>query len=656
MFDSFVQTEDMNGKNSDNPDLTPPSAAYYNLHFDLGGPIVKDKLWFFGALQYYLRQDGIYGFTEKAPYYQPRSFFKLTWQPNRDNRFSFSYEGDLYTRKYRGASLYTDPIATRHQRSPELYFNGNYLHIFSDNTFLEAKGAGYISYYKLIPNAGYDLPGHYDYGTLRSTVNAQTYYHAFRDRLAVNVSVSHHADNFIKGSHDFKFGLDSELNPCRTEWGYAGKKAYNDYYGQPYYMYAYDGYVTRAKNFRASAYVQDSWSLSDRIKINPGVRANLYRGSITGVGTVFKPQIAIAPRLGITIDPFGDHRTAIKAHWGLFYDNILSYFYNEFAPKPDWISNYWDGSTWVENYRVVWDPTKYTMDPNLKMQYMSQWTIGIERELLRDLSIGINYINRSNHNMIDRVALLDLATDFTVRTTTDPKTGQVITYYSQNNPGSEKYVVTNPVLGETWNGQPLTMIPATPTRKYHGVEFVLTKRFSDKWMLNASYVYGKARGTDDNYYNSWGSSALGQSRLFVDPNYWVNNLGTSQLSYDPTHMLKVQGMVMLPLGINLSGYFSYISGYTYNRWYRVKPAQGTRYIPMELIGTLRYPAQTNLDLKVEKVIKFDKFRLGINADVYNVFNASTIDGTNTTWSSSSYGAVTDLVYPRVFRLGLRLFF
>jgi hypothetical protein len=97
--------------------------------------------------------------------------------------------------------------ATLKQKSPELAFNASYLHVFSDKTYLESKFAGFMSYYKLIPTQGYDKPGRYDYANDWFSDNSVWFYHAYRNRYQLNTSVSHHADTFIAGSHDFKFGI-----------------------------------------------------------------------------------------------------------------------------------------------------------------------------------------------------------------------------------------------------------------------------------------------------------------------------------------------------------------------------------------------------------------------------------------------------------------
>jgi outer membrane receptor protein involved in Fe transport len=669
MFDSYVQAKTWNSKNSDDPNLTPPAMGYYNAHLDLGGPIVKDKLWFFAGAQYLQRQSVFSGFPETSIYDQPRLFLKLTWQPNRDNRVSMFLHGDLYNGSYRGGYANVDPAATRTQRSPEFAPNISFLHIFSDKTFLEAKFAGFISYYKLIPTGGYDLPGHYDVAQDWYSVNSLTFYHAFRDRYQLNASVSHHADKFIAGSHDFKFGIDTEMNPGQTDWGYTGGKQYIDYNGEPYLMYAYEGYSTKAINLRISGYAQDNWAVSDRLTINPGIRINFYRGFLKSAGTyyhpittgsydnVFKPDISIAPRLGITYDIFGDHSTALKFHYGKFVDNIITTFYEAFAPAPDWTQYSWDGSEYVEDYTVKWE-NLYTMDKNISLPYMHQFTIGVEREIIKDVSLSANFIYRDFRNFIDKV---NLTSDFEPVTYITPDTNQPITVYSQTDPGDEKFLVTNIKKGN-YGSVYSDMVPFTPNRKYQGFELVLNKRFSNKWQLMISYNYGKTTGYYDNLEEVGGRSpyaAAKYSSLFSDPNWQINLTKNSHNTLDPTHMLKVQGTIILPWDIAFSPYLSIVSGNTYNTYYRVGDEinQKAKYIPAQEVGSLRFPTQVNLDMQVEKTFTIkNNTRIGIMANVFNVFNSSTITSYQNYITSSDFMSTYAIVNPRSFRVGLRVYY
>lgn len=642
MFDSYIQPTSWNSVNSDL--FTPAKRGLLNAHFNLGGALVKDKLFFFLSGQYERRDSVNAGFPENSIYDQPRLMAKLTWQAGRNHRLAGFIHGDLYNGTYRGGNSLTDPEATRDQESPELAFNLNHVWTISGNAFLETKAAGFLSYYKLIPKGGYDLPGHYDQATYRNSVNASGYYHAYRNRLQFNSALSLYSDNFITGSHDIKFGIDTEMNPVKTESGYSGGIQYRDWDGEPYQRRLQEGNVVNATNTRFSAFVQDAWSVTDKLKINPGIRVNFYRGSIDGMGAIFKPEMSIAPRIGVNYDLFDDHSTVIKAHYGKYFENIKSSYYGDFGPTNDLTQEIWDGNGWVNQWTIQFE-NRYSFADKLRMPYMDQFTIGIEREIMKDLSIGLSYINRSNHDFIDAVA-----TNAIFSAVPYSAEGQNYTLWSHDNIEDTKLIVTNPKQGD------YPIVTFTPERKYQGVQLLINKRFSQGWMVNASYTYGKAEGTDENDDWSSYSSGIYYSQYFQDKNYQTNAYG--KLTIDPTHMVKITGTFMLPFKVVLSGNFTYITGNNYNKMIWVDEndglAQGGLYVVADPRGSYRLPAVTNLDLRLEKQVKLGKTLFGLTFDVYNLFNAGTVNSVITD-AGADFGTAADVISPRVFRAGFRVY-
>jgi len=574
----------------------------------------------------------------------PRAFLKLTMQPDINNRFQGFVHADMYQGKNRGASRYRAPEATLDQDSPEIAWNLSYLRVISDFTFFELKGAGFSSYYKLIPKMGYNVSAREEYLDGFITGNAPWYYHAYRTRYQVNTALSHHADNFIAGSHDFKFGVEFEMNPTKTEFGYSNGFSYLDYAGEPYVAYGYEGYAFNATNTRVSAYLQDNWKVTDRLTINPGVRFNYYRGSLKDIGTVFKPASSIVPRLGLTFDVFGDYSTALKAHWGHYYESVITSFYTGLAPKSDFTISDWDGTQYVEWLRIPWI-NQYEMDPNIKMPFMQQFTVGLEREVVKDLSIGVNYIRRDFKRFIDRVNLTGAYQPFQY---TDPATGKVFTLYNQLNPGENQFIITNPEKDK------YPIIGFEPKRTYNGLQLAINKRFSNRWMFTASYTYSETRGNHDNPYNSGQGGGLGSSNIFTEPNYQLNAEG--KMTLDPTHEVKITGLIVLPLDINLSGYLLHLSGNNYTVTRRLRMSQGFRVFLTEPLGSNRYDSRTLLDLRLEKTFKIGNNRLGAMVDIFNVFNSGTITGKQNRIDLATFGETTSIVAPRRFRAGLRFFF
>jgi hypothetical protein len=185
-----------------------------------------------------------------------------------------------------------------------------------------------------------------------------------------------------------------------------------------------------------------------------------------------------------------------------------------------------------------------------------------------------------------------------------------------------------------------------------------------------SYLYSKTTGTID---NGWGDD-IGwngrNSQQMGDPNYWINARGNA--TFDPTHMLKIGGTYVLPFDINFSVAFRAITGSAWAQRFRTKSLnQGRVTFFTEPRGANHYDMQKVLDLRLEKVFTLaQKYRLGLMIDVFNVFNADTIqdwgtrvgyDWINDTSDSAYYQSTQghdlySIIKPRQVRLGIRLIF
>ncbi len=101
---------DNNGAYADDfPEVTSPLAKLMDLNFHLGGPLVKDKLWFFAGLQWYRSWDYPTGFPMAIDYKQPRGFLKLTSQLTPSLNVNASIEYDDYRGFYRDGSSHGLP-------------------------------------------------------------------------------------------------------------------------------------------------------------------------------------------------------------------------------------------------------------------------------------------------------------------------------------------------------------------------------------------------------------------------------------------------------------------------------------------------------------------------------------------------------------------
>ncbi len=308
---------------------------------------------------------------------------------------------------------------------------------------------------------------------------------------------------------------------------------------------------------------------------------------------------------------------------------------------------------WYETWRIM--PNPYTMDDKIKHPYMAQFTVGIERELFKDTSVGVTYINRKWNNIIGRY---DRAADYDTVDYYSYALDETFQLYERT---WETLEATDFLVTNLKKDASLPWVLTDIYRKYEGLEILFNKRFSNRWQLLASYVYSKSTGTRDNSFGGdlgWGADPS-------DPNNYINAEGN--LTNDFTHMLKIQGTYILPLDISLSAYFRTITGDAWTT--RVRTSyfnQGRITFFAEPRGSNHYPMQTTLDLRLEKIFTLaGKYRLGVIFDVFNVFNDDTITSWGTRigydwfendWPSSNGHQLYGIARPRQARLGLRLIF
>jgi len=678
-----------------------------DVNFQLGGPIVKDKLWFYLGAQFSREWYYAPGFgnvivpevgdpyIEPVPdkYREPRGFFKLTSQLSPKTSLGASFESDFYYRDHRTPRANVSPEATVREDAPNYVGSFNLTHIFSPKTFMDVKGAFFTGNYALEPRSGRDVAGHY-YENERPgyPLSGQKRHDSYglwsdqiRTRFQVNASATHYTENFLQGSHEFKFGVEVEHSIVRDLSHYTGANSmyYDDYwgyFGDPdfgnYYAYQYEGYDVKSKFTRAEVFAQDSWQVSKRLNINLGLRFSQNWGGVQDrQGTPWNTS-RIAPRLGFTFDIFGDKTTILKAHYGQFTEGMYAYFLdrlnNNYSPYIIWY--WWPDDTegdprigdWYEystRTHGVWN-----LAPEIKHPYMNQYTVGIERELFKDTSFSVTYINREWKNSVgsyDNAATWEPYWHYSSAFDRD------FQIFRRTSGDTHDYVIGNLKAGV--NGIPEGV---DIFRKYWGWEFLFNKRFSDRWQLLASYVYSKAYGTLDNAgSDDIGYGALSEANWVYDPNFFISGFnddgtpifGVQNATNDATHMIKIQGTYVLPLDISFSAHFHAITG---DAW--ATRVRGPR-LPyrvtylVEPRGTHHYEMDTQLDLRLEKSFTLaEKYKLGVIFDIFNVFNANSISswGTRAGYDYNIDGVPASTqghellisTLPRRARVGLRLTF
>lgn len=258
------------------------------------------------------------------------------------------------------------------------------------------------------------------------------------------------------------------------------------------------------------SYLQDTWRLNSRLTMNAGVRLD-FDGEPSPLSTSFYAS----PRLGFAWDPFGDHKTVIRAGGGIFvapvdvlvpsYGSLLDgtgRYINEVAtflsPTDPRVAQLWGlgiakgelpfGKLTAADYAAVGinintpgATVGYSVAPNYKNPYSVQASLSVDRELVKNLSLELGY------NMYHGVHLqMPLETAYTQVNPGNPLCATAFASFPGcvDTTGGPLYA---PATGQVQH----TTYESIGSSIYHGMTASLTKRTSHGLQFQVNYTWSK---------------------------------------------------------------------------------------------------------------------------------------------------------------------
>jgi len=638
------------------------------LSFSLGGPIIKDRLWFFGN---YERSDEKVSYMGMHPDYAvewpaDKAFFKLSAQITERHLVGgyFYYENFDYPDYL---DPWTGPEALGSEIGYVVSWNFMYTWQISNNAFFDLKYAGFWNKDDYLPDNGdMDSPPIWDYYT--GEVWGGLAYAAWKwtvSRHQAHANLSYYAEDFLGGDHDFKIGVQYNRGDSRYPQAYTGERWLYYWDGYPYYMYQQDVWYIGGIVDSFGGFVDDSWKIGDRLTLNLGFRFDLSYGSVPELpimdgwtetsekSPAVKDMVTwktFSPRIGLAFQLTSDQKTLLKATYGRYYDAL--HMSNWVFPGPNvtdenvYYFDWYDTLDWVLWYTTPGE-AHYTLDENLKNPYADQFSLGLERELLPNFSVGATFIYKKEKDLL---GLTDRGGTYEQINAVSDDDGKTYEVWNQTNVGTKDIFLTNvkDYYGVTYE------------QIYTAVIFTLNKRYSNNWMMNASLTWSKAEGinmighrTSSNQQAMvWYSDGYGE-----DPNDLTNAYG--RMTSDRPWIFKIQAGYTFPWGILASLNYIYQTGRPAPTLVWFDLDQGWVKVLAEPRGEERFPDWSMLDFRLQKTFDIHKtVKLSAIFDLFNVFNSDTVT------SYASYEMYQEDIYhepygnfnPRRMQIGLKLEF
>jgi hypothetical protein len=571
----------------------------------LGGYILKDRIWFFGAYDK-VRVDRetqpLAGVNAGKTF--PQTFdsnlysAKLTSQITSSTELQASVFADPQTN---GGSIYDNPLGTSPSSYLGTYDIGGQDYAVRLNQILGSRGVVTLQYGH--HKDRYMLTGSPDQAVVDATaqvlfgeprVNSggigDIWGPGWNNQSTRDIALG--SVSWLLGKHEIKVGGDYQkdttngasyetggsllfIYPCRDVANYqcdlskapivqtaAGTIPvfYQHYYYSPSVT---DLTPMAAAPFSVpsrfwSVYIQDEWKLLPNLVVDLGLRYDDQRVYKGNGDVAFDLKSQWSPRVGFSWDFLKNGTSKLYGSFGRYY----------YALPTDLAVRVYTANTWVLNTNYSASSLEQDhaaprgqivqggsfegepVDPGLKASYQDEYTIGVEKAIGRTFSVGARYMYRTLGRTIeDRCDLdpSDPASDFSSCALMNPggsgpaASGQIRTCNGTGNP-------LDPTAGECTS--PGVAIPAA-TRKFQGFEVLARKQVGDSFWAQASYLYSKLEGN----YSGAISTQSGQTDpgINVDFDYYqlaYNSYG--RLELDRPHSFILTGAYAFPFGLTAS--------------------------------------------------------------------------------------------------------
>lgn len=680
--------------------------AQYDLSGDLGGRIVRDRLWFYSAARN--RRAAYDVLNTFKPDGSPGQLInkqriftnKVSWQATRSNRLIFmnmwesgpeekglnefiAYEA----REVKDNGRTNTKIEWEGVRGNALIANLQLAHTRNKS------GSPFINDPPLVGRSDLETERIWGDNVIAGEFSYNRSYHT-------RGSLSWYKPDWGYGNHEFKSGFD--YNADTNEFPGLLAKTHN------YFLQYADGVPDRVVFFNApviphrvanilGVYVKDSWTVGRRLTLNVGARYShesvfvpeRCRETATFPSDVMFPsecfdkvqlpiQNSLVPRLHAAYDLSGDGRTVLKGGWGRFgfrrevalaarYDPS-AITYGIFRWRDLNRNNDWDlgetnrdpnGPDFIETAANEFGalPPRFIPNPDEKQVMFDEVNVSFEHELMTNFSVRATGIYSKTTNVLRHlnphrpyeaynipVTNRDPGPDGRLGTADD---GGLVTYFeyapSLRGLQFEEYTSVN---------------DSRANQSFRTIEVAALKRLANRWQLLASYSATKkhwpigAQGSASSLGFGTSSptfSAAGEHVGFFTPNAEIFSVDNTW-DWDA----KVIGTYIFPAEIAVSGNFHHTSGDPFARQVRFT---GGRTIPsivlnVEPIGTHRRPNLNIWQLRLEKRFTLPSAHIAtVTLNVYNALNANTATGLQNR-SGSEFLRPRSILPPRLAELAV----
>jgi hypothetical protein len=448
----------------------------YDASGALGGPLLKDRLWFWTAHRYWgyqqIRTNTFYESDQSTFVFTPdftrpgtetqrniSDDIRLTWQMSPRNKLSgYANIGPRYTNHWTLVST-LQPDASNLQNLPKNNFETmTFRSTVSSKLLFEAAMGNMTETWTREPVDDSVTSHGYPVTELNTGISFRAYPSTFSSNYT-SLRSYRSSLTYVTGSHAAKIGMTLQEGPADT-YVYTSKDTFLTVRnGNPFSVTVRTTPYTTHEQLVADlgVYAQDTWTVK-RMTINAGLRWDYLNNKVGAQdapgGTWIVPRHFdalsdvpnykdLSPRLGVTYDLFGNGKTAVKATLSRYVQTSSVGFARLLNPlntsvnsaTRSWIDNNHDGIPQVSelgplsnnafgqvNIATRYDPA--TIDGFDRRRNNWEVSTTLSHELMSPVSAEVSYFRRAQGHFTTTDNLDVAPSDFTpycVTAPTDPR-------------------------------------------------------------------------------------------------------------------------------------------------------------------------------------------------------------------------------------------
>ncbi len=383
-------------------------ARYHDFTANLGGPLKRDRIWFFTGYQFLRDSDSQPGTDPNLPrkYEQNKIFVKLNWKLRPGMQLMQSFHDEIWLNSE--PPTIVKPIEATQIRSasvPAITF-GHLTHVLSATTVWDVRVGRFVHARK--DESSTSAPSRFDRATGVTSGAPSQVGDLTLLRTSAKATLSQYRTGLIGADHQLKIGAEIERGESRGFQIIPTGVRYLDDAGRPVQAISSAPSVSGGMFVTAAGFATDAITFRDRLTINAGVRFDRSRadqpgparsGCLTGTKQA-KPSMASARSTSGTcchrasaspLKLTADGRTILRSSYGRFSQGILTGEFGFFHPGVSPVTTMgFEAATggYTRFVRTVDAGNLLPPDETIRAPHTDEYSIAIDRTISSRMALS----------------------------------------------------------------------------------------------------------------------------------------------------------------------------------------------------------------------------------------------------------------------------